>query len=143
MRYVIDASVATKWFLPEADSSSALAILDAAQTSQIVLVAPAVIGLEFGHVLGKELRRGRCDAATAERLWSAFRGLPMTLVSDRRLQDRAFLLSITRRITIYDALYVAVAEVEGVPLITADAGLIAAVNGSDSPVIHMDAVSLQ
>ncbi len=42
----------------------------------------------------------------------------------------------------YDALYVAVAEAEGVPLITADAGLIAAVSASDNRIIHMDAVSL-
>ena len=107
---------------------------------RITLVAPALIGLEFGHVLGKELRRGRCDAATAERLWSAFRGLPMALVSARLLQDRAFLISVTRRITIYDSVYVAVAELEDVPLITADAGLIAAFTGSASRVLHMDAV---
>lgn len=132
----------TKWLLPEADSSSALNVLDAAQASRIALVAPALIGLEFGHVLGKELRRGRCDAATAERLWSAFRGLPITLVSARLLQDRAFLLSVTRRITIYDALYVAVAELEDVPLISADAGLIAAFTGPDRRVLPTDAVDL-
>jgi len=113
LRYVIDASVATKWLLPDGDSPSALKVLDAALARRITLVAPALIGLEFGHVLGKELRRGRCDAATAERLWSAFRGLPMALVSARLLQDRAFLISITRRVTIYD---------------------------SDSRVLHMDAV---
>ncbi len=140
MRYVIDASVATKWLLPEGDSPSALKVLDAAMARRITLVAPALIGLEFGHVLGKELRRGRCDAATAERLWSAFRGLPMALVSARLLQDRAFLISVTRRITIYDSVYVAVAELEDVPLITADAGLIAAFTGSASRVLHMDAV---
>jgi predicted nucleic acid-binding protein len=140
LRYVIDAGVATKWLLPEGDSPSALKVLDAALARRITLVAPALIGLEFGHVLGKELRRGRCDAATAERLWSAFRGLPMALVSARLLQDRAFLISVTRRITIYDSVYVAVAELEDVPLITADAGLIAAFTGSDSRVLHMDAV---
>ena len=142
MRYVIDASVATKWLLPETDSSAALTVLDAAQASRVALVAPALIGLEFGHVPGKELRRGRCDAATAGRLWSAFRGLPIALVSARVLQDRAFLLSVTRRITMYDALYVAVAEAEGVPLITADAGLIAALKGSDSRIVHMHAARL-
>lgn len=42
----------------------------------------------------------------------------------------------------YDAVYVAVAEAEGVPLITADAGLIAAVEGSDTRLVHMDAVRL-
>ena len=42
----------------------------------------------------------------------------------------------------YDALYVAVAEAEGVPLITADAGLIAALKGSDSRIVHMHAVRL-
>ena len=139
MRYVIDASVATKWLLPEVDSSGALSILDAAQASRISLIAPALLGLEFGHVLGKELRRGRCDLATANRLWSAFRSLPITLVSARLLQDRAFEISVTRRITIYDALYLAVADAENVQLITADAGLIAAV-GHDRRVVHMDTV---
>lgn len=142
MRYVIDASVATKWLLPEVDSSSALAVLDAAQAGRIALIAPALIGLEFGHVLGKELRRGRSDIATAERLWSAFRSLPITLVSARSLQDRAFLIAVTRRVTIYDALYVAVAEAENLRLITADAGLIAAGGGPDQRIVHMDAVSL-
>ena len=36
MRYVIDASVATKWLLPEADSSSALTVLDAAQRTGLI-----------------------------------------------------------------------------------------------------------
>ena len=141
MRFVIDASVATKWLLPEVDSPSALAVLDAAQTGRIELIAPALLGLEFGHVLGKELRRGRCDIATAERLWSAFRGLPITLVSAHSLQDRAFLLAVTRRITIYDALYVAVAEMENLRLITADAGLIVAGGGPDQQIVHMNAVT--
>ena len=139
MRYVIDASVVTKWLLPEVDSSAALAILDTAQAGGISLVAPALLGLEFGHVLGKELRRGRCDLATAHSLWSAFRGLPISLVSARHLQDRAFEISVTRRITIYDALYLAVADAENVQLITADAGLIAAL-GDDRRVVHMDTV---
>jgi predicted nucleic acid-binding protein len=140
LRYVIDASVATKWLLPEVDSPTALAVLDGAQTDRLSLVAPSLIGLEFGHVLGKELRRGRCDSPTADRLWSAFRALPISLVSARRLQDRAFLLSVTQRITIYDSLYLAVAEAEDAPLITADAGLIAAVAASGLRVVHMGAV---
>jgi len=142
LRYVLDASVATKWLLPEVDSPAALVVLDGAQTGRISLVAPALIGLEFGHVLGNELRRGRCDSATADRLWSAFRSLPVTLVSARLLQDRAFFLSVTQRITIYDAVYLAVAEAEHAPLITADPALMAAIGSSDGRIIHMGAVSI-
>ena len=142
MRYVLDASVVTKWLLPEVDSPAALAILDGALSGHLALMAPALLGLEFGHVLGNERRRGRCDLETADRLWSAFRGLPVTLVSARLLQDRAFRLSLDLRITIYEAIYLAVAEADGAPLITADSGLITATGGSDHRVVLMDTVTL-
>ena len=52
-KVVVAASVAAKWFIPELHSDSAAHLLD----SELVLLAPDLIGAEFGNILWKKLRR--------------------------------------------------------------------------------------
>ena len=53
-RYVVDASVAIKWVLPETHSEAALRL----QHSNHHLHAPTFATLELGNVLIKKVRRG-------------------------------------------------------------------------------------
>lgn len=49
-RYVVDASVAIKWFLPEVHSEPASRLL----REERYLLVPDLIWAEFGNVLGKK-----------------------------------------------------------------------------------------
>lgn len=53
-KLVIDASVAIKWYVPEAGSQEASAILDRPET----LLAPDLLAAEFGNVLWKKVSAG-------------------------------------------------------------------------------------
>ena len=71
---LVDASVALKWFVPEADSETAVALLTDNQLS-----APDLILVEVGNALWKAFRRGALDGVTfsedVERLHEAFASL--------------------------------------------------------------------
>jgi len=51
-RYVVDASVAIKWFIPEIHSEASLQ----ARRSGTRLHVPALLTLELGNVLAKKIR---------------------------------------------------------------------------------------
>jgi predicted nucleic acid-binding protein len=63
---ILDASVATKWFLPDEDMTiEALAVRDALVTERIKLAAPPAIWTEVGSGLVRAARRRRFDAEDA------------------------------------------------------------------------------
>jgi predicted nucleic acid-binding protein len=57
MKYVLDASVAVKWVLPEPDSPEALALRDAYRTQVHELIAPDTLPIEVAHALTRAERR--------------------------------------------------------------------------------------
>jgi predicted nucleic acid-binding protein len=124
MRYVIDANIAAKWFLPEADSAKALQLREDFHNGVHELIAPDIYPLEVGHALTKGLRKGRTTPAQAAQDFQyLFTSLP-TLLPHAPLLPRAFALSSRYRIAINDCLYVVLADREGVPLVTSDQKLI-------------------
>jgi predicted nucleic acid-binding protein len=65
-RYVVDASVAVKWYLPEPESDAAGRLLDPEHD----LIAPDLLFAEVGNALWKRWRRGEIGSATcATRSW--------------------------------------------------------------------------
>ena len=72
MRYVLDCSVAVRWFVPQTHWQVAARVFQQFRDNEVKFVAPAVIIPEFGHVLRK-LVIGK--KATADR---ARDFLPMT-----------------------------------------------------------------
>lgn len=119
---VVDASVAVKWFVTETDSDTALTLF----RSGFVLMCPDHALGEIGEVLVRSYRRGRlpqddvriANDAIAERV--AFRS-PLPLI------DLATTIALEASTSFYDALYVAAAECWHIPLVTADARLVASV----------------
>ena len=128
--FVIDASVAAKWVLP--DRSEAL--LDEAEQllaryarGHARLVVPDLFWAEFGNILWKAVRRGRCTqkAAATGLATMRKRGLP-TIPSDT-LVEAAFAIAAAFDRTVYDSLYIALAiDCQG-QLVTADEKLANAV----------------
>ncbi|MBI4482062.1 MAG: type II toxin-antitoxin system VapC family toxin [Acidobacteria bacterium] len=58
-RFVVDASVAMKWFVPEAHQDAALRLLD----DSCELLAPDFMAAEFGNILWKKMTYNllRCE----------------------------------------------------------------------------------
>jgi predicted nucleic acid-binding protein len=115
--WVIDASVAAKWVLPETGSEKALRL------RADRLVAPNFFDIECGSILWKAVRRGVIDQGEALERRHALRIAPVERMPDESLLDLALATACELGHPIYDCLYVAAAEVTGFSLVTADARL--------------------
>jgi predicted nucleic acid-binding protein len=67
MKYVLDASVALKWELPEADSDKAIVLGNDFAHGTYQLVAPDVYPAEFSHALVRAQRRNILTEEEASR----------------------------------------------------------------------------
>lgn len=122
MTLVIDASVAVKWILPEAGTAAAAALRE----EDTDLIAPSLVIAEIGNALWKKALRGEIlkhEATPALRLViSRF----SEIVAFEALASTTVELAIELRHPIYDCFYLALAERENAPLVTADQTMIAA-----------------
>ena len=114
---VIDASVATLWFLPQPRSQEARAVL---RTSQ-ALIAPALLQLEVGSALLRAVRRRDMQPELARE--SVFDVLPeaVELMEMPGLLRQAYALALDHGGSLTDAMYIALARNSGALLITEDA----------------------
>jgi predicted nucleic acid-binding protein len=124
---VVDASVAVKWILWEEFSGEALRLLADCESKNIALVGPFLLPFEVSNVLRQKMRRdpGQFLLTQAKALRMEFDALPIQLTSPTGLADRA--LEIADRYAlpaIYDAYYVALAELLVTPLWTNDTRLL-------------------
>ena len=115
-RYVVDASVAIKWFLPEIHSEAALRL----RRLRYRLHVPSFITLELGNVLVKKIQRGELTRAEGDMILKELKHLPLQRHADERLFAAAYQLAVDTQRSVYDCLYLALAEaVDGI-MITAD-----------------------
>ena len=126
MTRVVDASVALKWFAQEEGTDRALALLEREEP----IVAPDLILAEVCNAAWKSLRRRELSPLQFEGIVNdVARPFARLVPLDQLIRSAA---ALTRQLDhpIYDCLYLALAEAEGVPLITADRRLVAAVRGT-------------
>ncbi|HEY1934178.1 MAG TPA: type II toxin-antitoxin system VapC family toxin [Acetobacteraceae bacterium] len=126
MTLVVDASVAFKWFVAEAQSEAAEVLLTAGTT----LLAPDLIFPEVCNVACLKVSRGEI---TADQAASIVDGLPELLdevVPTRDLAARAFEIAGAVSHPAYDCFYLALAERRGVRLVTADRRLMSRMAGT-------------
>jgi predicted nucleic acid-binding protein len=114
--YVVDASVAIKWFIPEIHSEAAVQ----ARRLRQQLHVPAFLSLELGNVITKKIRRGELTRADGKTILKELRHLPLQRHADERLFPAAYELALDTRQSLYDCLYLALAETVDGRLITAD-----------------------
>lgn len=130
MRYVLDSSVAFKWFVAEAGSEKALRLHD----DFLDLLSPDVFPVEVTHALTRAERQGRITPGQGAQLFTDLLQTLPALVPSLPSLPRAYELSSLLRIGVYDSLYIALAEREGCDLVTADQRL-ASLSGQ--PVIAL------
>lgn len=120
---VVDASVALKWIIDEADSDKAHALLLESSDKGIIMLAPALFTYEITNILYQNVRK---NEMTIERAKSAleevmFLGIEIDIPQDFSLSRRTIELAHTFGLkATYDSHYLALAEREGCELWTAD-----------------------
>jgi predicted nucleic acid-binding protein len=127
--YVVDASVIVKWFLQnqEADRDRALALRDLHISRRSTIFVPNLVLLE---VLNAVRFSPKAMEEDGELALEALQDLHLeTKPSEFDLLRKANAIAWAYKITICDALYVALAEQVGYPLITADEVMVKKLKG--------------
>jgi predicted nucleic acid-binding protein len=116
MNYVVDASVAVKWYVSEVFSSEAERLLAPAHE----LHAPDLIVPEFGNIVWKKIRLGELTAPQGRKIINAFLDLPLLKHPNSQLLLPAFEGALQSAQTVYDWTYLALAVALNLELVTAD-----------------------
>lgn len=119
--FVLDASAWLRLFLADGQMPAGLdeasTQVDAGAAS---FVAPELILVEAAQALHRKTRRRALTPDEADRLWTDMRRMPIDLLSDAEHVEAARRIAARLDITVYDALYLAIAQHVGAPLFTAD-----------------------
>jgi predicted nucleic acid-binding protein len=119
--FVVDASVAIKWFIDEPDSAEAVAVL------RYPISAPDLLAPECANILWKKFGRGELRADEAEAIALALEGAAITLHSTRPYLVTATRIACALGRAAHDCFYLALAERLEQPLVTADRRLVNAI----------------
>jgi predicted nucleic acid-binding protein len=114
--YVVDTSVAVKWYIPEIYQEAAEKLFD----SRYELHVPEFFLLEFGNFLGKKYRRGELGLAESKFILGELRNLSLTWHRDELLFPMAFDLTHETHRSLYDCLYLSLAIAIDGQMVTAD-----------------------
>lgn len=114
--YIVDASVAAKWFLPEEFASSARRVL--AGTNE--MHAPELFRLEMDSILCRHIRRGQLSVTEGDQIRAALATFPIQHAPNEMLRDAAYGMANQMRCSPYDCLYLALAVAQRGQMVTAD-----------------------
>ena len=119
-RCVLDASIVIKWFAKdqEVDRQKAKEFLKLSKNGKLAIIIPDLLLYEFGNALlkGKSLPLVEFQSALKDLFDLEIEIIPVSL----SLLDKAYQIGIEYNLTVYDAVYVATAEIKNCPLITAN-----------------------
>ncbi|OGW84460.1 MAG: hypothetical protein A3C35_02925 [Omnitrophica bacterium RIFCSPHIGHO2_02_FULL_46_11] len=124
--YIVDASVGAKWFFKEENDQAAHYLLDRLEHRNVRLVVPDFFYIEIGNICWKRLQKRELNDSVALALVNRMASFPLVRYPDGELSDVAFENAIHYGISVYDAVYLSLAEIHLAPLITADDVLIKA-----------------
>lgn len=129
--YVLDASVALRWYAPQVGYEHAREVRQALVDGAVRLVAPDICRWEVSNALRRLWLRGALpDAASVITAATDLDVLGVTLQPMGAAEtSSAARLALAHSLSLFDAAYVTVALSVGLPLLTADARLARAVNG--------------
>jgi predicted nucleic acid-binding protein len=142
--WVLDASVAAKWFLPPEDETlveEALGILTEFASGRCRLMVPDLFWPEVANIFWKAARTGRITRKIAQEATDALITLNLETRPSKTLASEAVELALGNDRPVYDSIYVALALISGRPLLTADERLVKAL-GHRFPIRWLGGVEI-
>jgi predicted nucleic acid-binding protein len=138
--YVVDASVAIKWFLTEELHDRALSLI----SYDHQLYAPDLILQEVANIAWKRYMRDDISRRQAQEISRTLHQQFFHLFPSPDLTEQALDIALTLRHPVYDCLYIACAGAVLGTLVTDDRRLVRAVNGTDfqETVLHLTDLDL-
>ncbi|MBX9580028.1 MAG: type II toxin-antitoxin system VapC family toxin [Gemmataceae bacterium] len=118
--YVVDSSVAIKWYVAEPLAAEASRV----QTGPHPLHSPEFLDVEVANILWKKVRKGEITRADADDILAALKVVPIAREPDINLIAPAFDLAVQTDRTVYDCLYLALAVQLNGRMVTADDRLV-------------------
>ena len=133
----IDANVGVKWVIPESDSSLALSLFREQRNSGERIIAPHFMASEVTNAIWRKVARGLLTYEDAEARLGAFLAFQVDASSPPGLHRQAlWLANQFQTRAAYDMHYVALAQIVGCELWTADERLYNAV-GVNLPFVRL------
>jgi predicted nucleic acid-binding protein len=132
MAFVLDASIAASWFLPDEQSDiTERLIMDLANAPGLV---PSLFWFEIRNLFIMAQRRGRLAPGAALSATQQLRALPLT---DGGPGADSIIIDIALRhgLSGYDASYIALAMVSSLPLATLDQKMAAVARGEGIAIV--------
>ncbi|MBF0245034.1 MAG: type II toxin-antitoxin system VapC family toxin [Planctomycetes bacterium] len=118
---VLDTSALLRLFIPDGPIPSGLEeLLRMAELGRATLLAPELILVEAGQVLRKKRLQGILSSTEAVDMLKDILSLPLHLSGHKAFMEEALRISEQEGLSVYDALFLALAEHHGVELVSAD-----------------------
>jgi predicted nucleic acid-binding protein len=133
MAFVIDASIAGAWLLPDEENLIAEQLM--VRMADEDAWAPDLLAHEVRSILLTAERRGRIAGDVVHSALARFHRLPLRLVEQ---SDDTEIIRLARqyRLSAYDAAYLALALLQGFPLATLDHRLAEAASTEKVPLVE-------
>lgn len=114
---VLDASVIVKEFSNEIDTDKTIKLIKSHVNNEILIIVPELLFIEVLNAF----RFKNKDENAIKKINSDLEGFQFEVQrTTKSLLDKSIEISINNNLTIYDSIYIALAQFNGCPLITAD-----------------------
>lgn len=117
----IDASVSAAWVLPDESTPASEKLLGEVLEGRVQLVEPALWEYEMLNILKGAIARHRMDEHKAKKALHLLSQIPMeTVFLDAESRSAVLEACVKHGLSAYDAAYLALADLRGISLISAD-----------------------
>lgn len=140
MKFVLDASVAVKWVVPEEDSAKAIQLREDYHNQIHELIAPNLFFAEIAHALTKAERRGIIQQyESLAKMMDIAMNAPRLHEYGPLLAD-AMIISATSRCAINDCVYLQLALEQSCGYVTADQRFVNSLQGQFPCIVSLESL---
>lgn len=134
---IADSSVVVKWFLPEVDrAQAAQLVVDTTQKGKQLIVLDLAL-VETTNAIWKQQQRGQATVDEAKQLLHQLQAMQVRREAAEPLLGSALEIAMKFRLSVYDALFVALADQLKLLAVTADEPLYRAVHGQYPNIVWL------
>ena len=122
---VVDTSALIRLFVPDGPLPNDFeGFLRGVERGINIVIAPELLLAEAANVINKKQISGELSESESDQLFSEILSFPVRLFPHRPILPRAFELARVHKLTVYDTLYLSLAEEHGAVIFTCDRRLL-------------------